>query len=377
MPLLVKDFQTPIPLEDIRAFLLERLATANFPVEAWQEEGAARCIVEATSALGAELSRLIAEVGRQTYLDDASGRFLQKKTESEFDEPVFQATRTVMPVSFVNAGAGNPVIVARQLTMRASNGEEFTNQVGFTATALSTTISSVEAKNPGSAGNVPAQTLELVTPVAGVTAQFLGTYTSVGSDEESDVRLKERARAKWGTLRVTKIRAGVENLVRNAAPAVFSVGIDDQNPRGPGTVDVYLAGENATAGGADVIAVQAALDEAFFGNGTEDQQVQAFASPTLAVNLAVTVYYTGVDETELVEAMTQKWRDFLSLVPIGGYDLSPGPNHVLLQTQVSDELSDIPGIKAMVFTSPAASMSVPVNTKLIEGTISITPFAVA
>lgn len=153
MPLLVKDFQTPIPLEDIRAFLLELLATANFPVEAWQEEGAARCIVEATSALGAELSRLIAEVGLQTYLDDASGRFLQKKTESEFDEPVFQATRTVMPVSFVNAGAGNPVIAARQLTMRASNGEEFTNQVGFTATALSTTISSVEAKNPGSAGN--------------------------------------------------------------------------------------------------------------------------------------------------------------------------------------------------------------------------------
>lgn len=376
MPL-VKDIQTPVPLEDIRGFLLEQLAVANFPVEAWQEEGGARCFVEAAAALGAELSKMIAEVGIQTYLEDASSRFLYKKTESEFDEPVFEATRTVMPVSFVNAGAGNPLIAARQLILRASNNEEFTNQVSFTATALSTTVSAVEARNPGSAGNIPTQTLELVTPVAGVTAQFLGTFTSVGADQESDAKLKERARAKWGTLRVTKIRAGVENLVRNAAPAVFSVGIDDQNPRGPGTVDVYLAGENATAGVLDVAAVQDALDDAFFGNGTEDQLIQAFAAPTLATNLAVTVYYSGVDETDLMETLTQTWRDYLASVPIGGFDLSPGPNHVLLQTQVSDALSDVSGVRAMVFTSPVASMSVPVNTKLIEGTIAITLVAIS
>lgn len=372
MPLLVKDIQTPQTLEEIRAFLFEKLSELNFPVTAWQDEGAARCFVELTAALGAELSSTISGLALQAFLDDATGKFLQKKTESEFDEPVFAATRAVFPVSFINSGAGNPVIQARQLVLRASNGVEFTNQATFTATALSTVIRDVEARNPGSDGNVPAQFLELVTPVAGVRAQFLGVITSVGSDEESDAKLKERARSKWGTLRVTKIRAGVENLVRNAAPAIFSVGIDDQNPRGPGTVDVYLAGENATAGGADVSDVQDALDLAFFGNGTEDKQVLAIAAPTLAVDLVVTVYATGVEEADLLTSLETKWREFLAGVPIGGFDLSPGPVNILLQSQVVDELGDIAGVTAMSMTDPALSTSIPLNTKLIEGAISIT-----
>jgi uncharacterized phage protein gp47/JayE len=233
-------------------------------------------------------------------------------------------------------------------------------------------VVAVRADIAGAAGNVPGQTLELVTPLAGVLAVYDGNLTTAGADAESDTKLTERARSKWGTLRVTKIHAGTLSLARNAAPNIHNVGIDDQNPRGAGTVDVYLAAENATAGGADVTAVQAALDLAFFGNGSVTKLVEAVAAPTVAMNLTGVVYYKGVEATDLSNAINVAWREFLASIPIGGFDFSPGPNHIVLQGQIIDALTDVPGVVAMVLTSPGATTNVPINTKVIEGTITLT-----
>lgn len=372
MPLSIEDVETPLTIEELKSFLFEQLTLLGFPVQAWQEEGAARSFVELQSATGVELSKVIAELATMVYLGDAKGKFLSKLTQSHFDEPRSAAVRSVFSVNMVNTGVSNHVVAARAVIVRAKNGQTYKNTVGTTVTGSTTTPLNFEADVAGAAGNVPAQTLELVTPLAGVSAVYDGNLITAGADQESDTKLTERARGKWGTLRVTKIREGVLNLARNAAPNIHNVGIDDQNPRGPGTVDVYLAAENATAGGADVTAVQAALDLAFFGNGSVTKLVEAVAAPTVAMNLAGQVYFKGVEATDVSNAINAAWREFLATIPIGGFDFSPGPDNIVLQGQIVDALTDVAGVVAIVLDSPLAVTNVPINTKVIEGTIALT-----
>ncbi len=372
MPLSIEDIQTPVTAEEMKAFLFEQLSLLSFPVQAWQDEGAARSFVELQAATGVELSKVIAELATLVYLGDAKGKFLSKLTASHYDEPRTEAVRSVFNVSMVNSGVSNHVVAAKAVILKAKNGQTYRNVSGATVTGSTTTVMAFIADIAGAAGNVPAQTLEMVTPLAGVQAVYDGNLTTAGADQESDTKLTERARGKWGVLRVTKIHDGVLNLARNAAPNIHNVGIDDQNPRGPGTVDVYLAAENATAGGADVIAVQAALDLAFFGNGSVTKLVEAVAAPTVLMNLTGTVYFKGVEATDLSNAINAAWREFLASIPIGGFDFSPGPDNIVLQGQVVDALTDVSGVVAMVLTSPVPETNVPINTKVIEGTITLT-----
>jgi len=222
---------------------------------------------------------------------------------------------------------------------------------------------------PGAAGNIPAQTLTPVTALAGVTAIFDGTFTSAGADAEGDPQFRERARTKWGTLRAEKISAGVLNLVRSAAPSVHGVSLDQENPRGPGTLDVYLAAENATAGVSDVAAVQTALDGALFGTGTDEPAGLAIAAPTMNLNLQATVYVRGLTAEAALTALLEAYQAFLTTVPVGGFDLSPGPENVILPGQITDVLSSVAGVVSAAITSPTSDpILVAPHTKVLEGT---------
>ena len=187
------------------------------------------------------------------HTDTSEGEFLDAMVLSQYDEKRQAAVATTFPVKLVNSGGTTYAPPAtNQIVLRASNGRTFSSTAGPTLTAGTTTIVNLAAELPGSAGNITSQNLELVTPFAGVTAVFEGLFLSAGSDAESDPAYRARAKTKWATLRTEKITDGILNLVRTAAPALHGIAIDNNNPRGPGTVDVYLAADTATAGVSDV-----------------------------------------------------------------------------------------------------------------------------
>jgi uncharacterized phage protein gp47/JayE len=305
------------------------------------------------------------------FLATSTGDFLDHLGVSHYDELRQQATRAVFDLSFINQGAStHGPLAAGAITVKASNGQTFLSTGIETITAGVTTVVEVQAEFAGSAGNIPPQTLELVTPLAGVVVTFAGSYTSAGADVESDPRYRDRASTKWGTLRIDRVAEGFRNLARNAAPAVVSVGIDDENPRGPGTADLYLAALNATAGGADVILVQAALDAAIFGNDPSgDKLVLAIAAPTQTINVSGTIYYQGVNDTDLRNGLELAWRTFLNSVPLGGYDFSPGPSNIIMISQIDKVLKAVPGVLSIEGLS---NFTIAANTKAIEGTINFT-----
>jgi uncharacterized phage protein gp47/JayE len=378
MPLSQVDLQTPLVKEDVRTILEDLLEDAGFPIDAWQDEGVARAFLETQAALGAITSDRIAALAKQGFLSTAEVEYLTALVKSHYDEDRNLATASVFPVTMVNSGGVTHTPAAGAVVFRSDDGQTFTNLAALTLPLNSTTIVSVQAQAVGAAGNIEAQTLELVTPLAGVVATFAGTFTSAGTDAESDPKLRERARTKWAMLRVEKVRDGVLNLARNAAVAIHGVAIDDENPRGAGTVDVYLAAQNATAGGADVTAVQTALDGAFFGNGTVDQLVQAFPAPTVAQAVAATIYVRGVTTAQAEAALAVAWADFLVSIPVGGFDLTPGPTNTIPRGMIIAALGNAdPNILAADVTSPAADVTVDATSKVLDGGTTFTVVVLA
>lgn len=373
MPVSLAELQTPLTRESVRELILELLADAEFPVEAWQDEGAARMIVEVGAALGAQQSEPVALLAKMIFVATAVDSFLDALLQSNYQETRNAAVAATFPVRFENSGGVTHVKGAQEIGLRSSNGQTFATTAGATVSAGAETTVAVAANSAGAAGNIVAPELELTTPLAGVRAFFDGTFTTVGADAESDPAYRARSIAKWATLRAESINAAYENRIKTAVPGVFSVGFDSDNPRGEGTVDIYLAGENATAGGSDVIAAQVVIDAQTFGNGSGDdeKQVKAIAAPTVTQDVAGTVYVSGISSAEATLALDAAWRAFLATIPIGGFDLSPGPTHTIELSQIDAALA-IDGRVSMTLTTPAAAVAVPLNTKVLEGSITWT-----
>lgn len=378
MALNLTDLQTPVSKESVRAVLLDLLAGLNFPVDSWQDEGAARSFVETQSHLLAVQSQSVAQIALMVFVQTATGSFLDALVQSHFDLTRNPAVAAVFDVAFVNSGSATHNVTPGSALLRASNGQIFQSNETITVPAHTTIQVEVVAQIAGAAGNIPAQTLELVTPLAGVVAEYEGVQITSGADVESDTKLRERALAKWGALRVEKVDLGLISLARGAAPGVHGVSIDSDNPRGPGTVDVYLSSETGTIGSGDLLLVQAALDSALFGTGTEEVAGLAVAAPLQVVNLAATVYVRGADPIDVNARLIEAWDDFLLDVPLGGFDLSPGPQNVVQRAQISTELTrraytdSASPIVSLDVTIPATDLTIGLHTKAVKGTVSFT-----
>lgn len=371
MALSLFDLQTPVSVESFRAYLESLLVAEGFPVTAWQEESAARAFLELQAQAGSQQSIPVAALAKMGFLSTSEADFLTALAKSAYALDRTLATATTMPISLINSSATTYIKGAREITIQARNGRNFVNVAGATVTSGATTVATFIAELPGAASNIPGQDLTLVTPLAGVTARFLGVFTSTGSDQEGDPQLRERSSSQWAMLRIEKINPGIVNLARTAAPSVHGVAIDDENPRGPGTLDVYLAADNATAGVADVALVQTALDGALFGTGTVEVAGLAIAAPTLVLDLAMTVYVRGLTAVDATAALAAAWTAFLLTVPVGGFDLRPGPQNVILPDQITDWMGSIPGVIASSVTLPTADpILVPLYTKVLEGSVA-------
>jgi uncharacterized phage protein gp47/JayE len=320
--------------------------------------------------MGASTSLQISQLAKMGFLRSAEGSFLDALGQSHYGITRNAAVAAVFDVSMINASGSTYSPAAGDLILRSSDGQTYTNVAGATITNNATTVVSFVAQEPGSAGNVLAQTLQMVTPLAGVTAVFAGAFTTAGNEQETDDKYRARCAARWGALRVEKVRAGVLSLAVEAAPSVHGVSVDDDNPRGAGTVDIYVSGATATAGSSDVALVQAALDDAFFGNGAVEPLVQASAAPTQSVPLAATVYVRGLTSTGAVAALTAAWRAFLLTVPVGGFDLTPGPTAIIQSEQIAAALARVSGVVSVDVTAPAGDVAVSPHFKVLESTIA-------
>lgn len=370
--ILVRDLQTEITPDQVREDIVNQLAKLECPITAYGDESNARTFLEVQSVYGANLSKNTVLLSKSQYLGTCTGDFLTAKAKSDFDEDRQEAQATQITVEFYNS-SNNSYTISNDgdIKIKSSNGSTYSSIgsgiiIPTNPPTTGTTSFTMVADVAGSASNVSAQTMEMVTSFAGVSANYDGNLVQAGVNTESDDSLTERCRTKWSRLRVDKTNDALINIVRNAVPAIHSVFVDSSNPSGPGTSVVYLASVNGSAGTQDVIDVQVVLDQNYFGNGLS-KLVLAKPASLQSVPLKVITYYKGVDPDALLSGLIQAWSDFLSTIPIGGFDLSPGPNHIVTIASIIRALSTVPGVQDLDIVTPTVDILVGRNLKVVAG----------
>jgi hypothetical protein len=363
----VESLRNPSKLKDAYAWFIEMLTSVGFETTGWQPGRIQLSMMTAFSAGTADLTELgkfIAEFG---FNDLSSGPALTLYSKSRYDNDRFLATKTRGPMRLKNKSGSSHTLDVGKVIVSDAIGNEFRNVTGGTIAPGSTGSPSqldleFEALVAGAkSSNVARGTVTtMITPFAGVSVSNNVTsidqpwYTTGGLDEELDAALRKRNSTKWALSSLILVREGFEAVaLQNGA---IKVDIDDTNPRGQGTLDVYAGGAAALLGSSTMQALQLAFSRRVFNTQAtwlnpwppgNPSLVQVKHPLTQELNLAGgTVYYSG--ELDAVrESVRQALLDLVILAPIGGYSYPPGPSNVVTIGDLSASIEESSGVETI------------------------------
>lgn len=359
-----------VTVEEARELLLDILVSLRFPARSWQEGSNQRSLVEAFARMYASVTEVVRDMAAGGYNDTAVGAWLDLYSLSEYRHRRKPAVRTRGYVRLVAApGAPGPfTLQPLDLVLSDSTGQTFRNVAPITLTGGQTLAVLVEAESAGAAGDVAVGALtELKTPLAGVSVSnpvLAGDTTWItvnGADAESDEALRERNANKWGTLgAVAMPRRGYAYHALQADTSVRRVYVDDTNPRGPGTITVYVAGDAGALSGTVVSAVNAHL----IGTGPDGIDKRAAGADVVALSALVTtvqvkatVYLvSGYNTAATQQGIAATVADFFRDLPIGGRRYAPGQGGVVPFGELYRALLNIPGVRNAAFVTPLADV---------------------
>jgi uncharacterized phage protein gp47/JayE len=319
------DLISPETSDEVLQYFLTELANVGFPTTAWQTGGVAYTLLRIESLKLSDQVALIAAIAKGGLLDLSSGAWLTLLAKSHYDLTRYPAAFAQGTVR-VAIASGNPgqTIQPGQLWIKTPSGLLYNsvNPAPVVIGAGSSAVIQFKAESPGSTYNVAIGTgLTLVTPLPGMTATFEdtgdGTWLTVqGADEESDTNLKTRCRTRWATVGVQKTRDAYLFLTMNV-PGLSTqpdrVYIDDQNPRGPGTVDVWFAGPGGPLPAPDATAIATYLTD----RQSPCTDVDGANAVTRAITVTATYEYEGAFAGAGAQA-SDAVTAFIQALPLGG-----------------------------------------------------------
>jgi hypothetical protein len=378
--------------------LLDQLQGLGFTATSWQKFSIPSLLV----GIGAEIIAKSSKVAvflkslalNETSEGESLTRFSRSHYANEREEAVAAQRRITLACT---ATEGPHAIGLGDVVITHSDGTTFRNVAGLSVIYPAALPSGgtlpllFEAEVAGTAGNFTDTELvtagSLVTTMAGVSivSDFLDR---AGVDEEDDDRLKVRNSSKWARIgEFELIRDRVINIALEAAPAVTIVEVDDQNPRGAGTFDIYLAGDSTTAGTSDVALVQAAFDLRVLGQYADGAVPRGYArpAPETLLDVAGTVYYLANFSLADVQAAIEgagptvkgALQTFVESVPLGGFDFAPGPSHVVRETDLNAAIkaATVAGqsgaIRTVVVSAPVGDTAISSFGKVRLGTVAL------
>lgn len=371
------------------ASALSTLQSLGFDTTSWNEVSWQRAMVEFFSDRDAALTENVSTLSKIAFNDTSFGDSLTAFADSHYDNQRASAVRARHQVRLTAAtGAGPFTIAASDLTAKESETGEgllFTNEDGGTLSSGGTLDLAFEAQVAGVDGNVSVGSIDiLVTTLVGVTIANIdtGSGTSLltsGADGEGDAALQARNRSKWGTLTWATPASGYEYFAREGSSNIARVKVDDGNPRGPGTIDIYVATASGVAGADDVAGAQTQLNTRHSGSPNP----LAIASAGTATAFSANVYVASAhfDEsgtiadskaTEIESALTA----YVNGLPIGGRVLPPpdgdGVNGAIIASEWRGAVTNVDGVEAIGSPVPAPDLTISPYDVATVGSITFT-----
>jgi len=271
------------------------------------------------------------------FLEYAEKGWLTLLAKQLFNVEREPATYAVVPITFVNSGGGYYDFGAGDVRVKNHvTGKTYASTEALLLPGGTTRTIVFEADEEGSASGAGAGDItELVTALLGVTVT--NATACAARDEESDPDLRDRCRAKLGTLSPNGPRDAYDFVVRT--PELTGV---DEITRSrtdadstTGDVTVYVA---STSGGVSAPALAAAL-----------AAVKKWATPqcvtphvvncsglVIAVTYEVWLYASvGEDEATIKATISDALDAMLRARPIGGDVIAPATTGKLYQSLIA------------------------------------------
>lgn len=248
----VLDEVLPIPeIQDLKNEIVSELEEEGFAVTNFSSGGIFNMLLMIVLQIRIELIKLIRIVLSNMFIKHATGKWLELKS-MEFSKKRKQATKTQGYVRLSRTQAENMEAVKISQgtvfkTKKDINGEElryFTLVDTILQQGASTVEVLVEAEEAGSHYNVPAGQIDKsLTYIDGIDEISNGAnwIKSEGSDTENDESLRERNLNSWAELSVRPIALKYKNVCEGVEGVLF-VRVDQEHPRGQGTVDIIVTG---------------------------------------------------------------------------------------------------------------------------------------
>ncbi len=367
----LQQLRTPLTRAQATARVVEWLKDLGFETTGWADGRIQKTLVMLVGTLAADLSEVVKALAEFGFNDYASGDPLNEFSWSRYRNRKAVAEHATGPMTLTSTASVPYTIQPGQLLAATGLGVQFRNVDGGTLSAGSTASPSAlqltwRALLAGAAGNVQRNSVSrLLTPLAGVTiANDVGDpwYTTAGRDEESDSSIQRRNATKWSRLTVELVAESYENIVREAG--ALKVKVHDDNPRGPGTIDIYCAGDAEQLGASDMEAIQLALSKAAFQTDSAwppapDSRAAAVHPTPQELGIVATLYHDpNFSGAAIVAAAEEALEDFLRRTPLGGWSYASGLQSVIVPEDISNLLKEIEGIETVVLASPSAPVGV-------------------
>lgn len=342
---------TPVTEAEALEDVLSHLTTLGFAATSWQEGSVQHTICRLVAWLFSRMSEYAATVATGSVSETASGEYLTRLSRSVYQNERKPAVAAQYTVVHTLAGGEGPHTIAVGALVATNGVATYRNIAGATLNSGTSPLSLVyECEEPGAVGATAANTLTtLVTPLAGVTINNPATSPVVaGRDEETDAALRERNALRWAELSIDMPADGY----RSVALAVDGIGraaVDDTNPRGPGTADVYVAAASSTAAPADVTAADTAIQAR--RSVCADVLVQGAAASTVTV--AGTVYVSAAYAAAAATAVPAAISAYVDNLAIGGATLTTSTKGVPLDGILA-AIRSVSGVLNVNLSSPAA-----------------------
>lgn len=341
--------------------------------------------LDAVPAIVNTATAVNAEAIRGGLLDYASGVWLELLAVNLYGITAgrIKETFATTSVTFTNAsnspynfadgevvvGTGSVTYTAPSFELAAAGNDGDVVTVDVTATVA------------GSSGNADAGEIDqMVTTFNGVAC--VNAAAALGTDEETDVQLRERCRLSRAALSNAGHVAAIEFVARSAVRTDgTAIGVTRvqvvENADNIGDVAVYLAGPDGDVAVDDVARIDHLLRTLVIPTGVN--YIGTFEADSVTVNITYTSRYkvsAGFSEAELAAMALAALAEMFATHPIGGYIETP-PDGNLYRAELAATISSVHGdesddrpIRSTTVSTPSADVELNPGEVAKLGTIT-------
>lgn len=366
----ILDEVIPVPDPDAKmAEMKESLEENGFKVTKWGTGAVFYWLTRICVQIHIELLKLARVILNNMFIRHAEGKWLELKA-AEFSKSRKAAIKTQGYIT-INRNNSDTALTITKAHIFKTKPDASGTELKYYAVAdtlipagIKTGKVLVEAEKAGTQYNVSENQITVsmiyLEGIENITNDQDWIYLE-GADEESYSSLRTRTLGSWEELSVNTTAGKLKSVVESL-PGVMCAYVDDQHPRGQGTVDVIVIGTAGAASAELIQQAQQAIDT--LRDNYEDYLVKP--GEIVYQDVDITLHLrAGTSTTDVADVAKTLISSAMRLSNRSDFNL-------FLQDDICYVLkSNIPGYRKTVFTSPATDVELAQDKVIMLSNITV------